>query len=213
MKVQTMFLIAVAMSGTAGIAAAQKEADSEQAQPTMAMPSNVDFTPMDGSERLRRYLTGTFGRSSLAGAALHAEISQLRRTPAEWGNDASGYGSRFGSAFARHIIRQTLEYGGSSMLHEDNRYLRSGQEGFWKRTKYAVTSSFLTRHDNGGRGLAFSRIGSAAGAAFISRAWLPPSVATAADAASSFGISIGAGVGSNVVREFWPDLKRRFGRK
>jgi hypothetical protein len=31
--------------------------------------------------------------------------------------------------------------------------------------------------------------------------------------ASSFGISIGVSVGSNVLREFWPDLKRHFRRR
>jgi hypothetical protein len=100
------------------------------------------------------------------------------------------------------VIRGTLEYGASGLLHEDNRYLHSDKKGFWKRTGYALASSFLTRHDNGKRGFAFSRIGSAGGAAFIVRAWLPRSVATVGAGASSFGITVALDAGANVLREF-----------
>jgi hypothetical protein len=196
MKMRQISLVALAMTITAGLAAAQDE-----------------FSPMTRGERLRGYLTGTFGHNSLAAAAVRAEIGQWRHDPKEWGRDASGYGQRMGSAFAQHFIRHTLEYGASSLLHEDNRYLRSGRAGFWKRMKYAVASSFLARHDNGRRSAGISRLGSAAGAAFISRAWLPRSIATVGAGASSFGISIGVSVGSNVLREFWPDLKRHFRRR
>jgi hypothetical protein len=33
---------------------------------------------------------------------------------------------RFGSSYAEHIVQETLMYGASSALHEDNRYVRSG---------------------------------------------------------------------------------------
>ena len=115
-----------------------------------------------------------------------------------------------GNVFAQHVIRETLEYGVSAALHEDNRYFASRETGFFRRTKYAVKSTFLARHDNGSQSFSFSRIGGAAGSAFISRAWQPPSKPTAGDGAVVFGLSMMTDVGFNVVREFWPDLKRRF---
>lgn len=212
MKAQLVSLIALAMTTAAGVVTAQETTGFEPISADTTQQQPVDFSPMTRSERLRHYLTGTFGPGALAGAAVRADVGQMTGNPKEWGRDTAGYSARFGTAFAQHIIRGTLEYGLSSVLHEDNRYIRSGQKGVWKRTKYAVVSSFLARHDNGRRGFAFSRVGSAAGSAFISRAWLPASIGTVAAGANSFGITLGLGVASNVFREFWPDLKHGFRR-
>ncbi len=152
-------------------------------------------------------------------------------------NEANGHGTRFftqDTSSAKHAVaddrpecdapraisstgssspravRGTLEYGVSAALHEDNRYFVSGQTGFFRRTKYAVVSTLLARHDGGNQSFSFSRIGSAAGAAFISRAWQPRSITSAGDGTVSFGISMGSDIGFNVVREFWPSLRRHF---
>jgi hypothetical protein len=145
---------------------------------------------------------------SLLRSAASAGIRQASGTPKEWGGGAEAYGERVGNAFAQHVIHRTLQYGISSALHEDNRYFVSGQTGFFRRTKYAVKSTLLARHDNGNQYFSFSRVGGAAGAAFISRAWQPRSTTSAGDGAVSFGITMGSDIGFNVFREFWPDMKR-----
>jgi hypothetical protein len=106
-----------------------------------------------------------------------------------WGRS---YGERVGNIFAQHVIRGTLAYGVSSALHEDNRYFVSRETGFLRRTKYAVLSTLLARHDNGSRSFSFSRIGGSAGAAFISREWQPRSTNTAGDGAVAFGFTMAA---------------------
>jgi len=171
------------------------------------------FAPMTRSERFSAYLKGLAGPETILRAAAAAGISQATNTPKEWGGGAEAYGYRIGNAFAQHMIRNTLQYGASAVLHEDNRYFASGQTGFFRRTKYAVASTFLARHDNGDRSLSFSHIGSAAGTAFISRAWQPRSTTTAGDGAVNFGIAMAADMGFNVFREFWPGMKRHFHRK
>ncbi len=45
------------------------------------------------------------------------------------------------------MIQRALMYGSSWALHEDNRYLVSGQSGFFRRAKYAIRSTRLARHD------------------------------------------------------------------
>jgi hypothetical protein len=57
-----------------------------------------------------------------------------------------------------------------------------------------VLTTLLARHDNGDQSFSFSHIGSAAGAAFISRAWQPRGTTSAADGAVSFGISVGSDI-------------------
>ena len=170
----------------------------------------AEFSPMTSHERLGLYVTGLASPEAFLRSAASAGIAQASGTPKEWGGGAEGYGYRIGNAFAQHVIRDTLAYGISATLHEDNRYFVSKETGFFRRTKYAVKSTFLARHDNGSQSFSFSRIGSAGGSAFISRACEPYSKTTAGDGAVTFGFSMMSDIGFNVVREFLPDLKRRF---
>jgi len=176
---------------------------------TLSSSPRPQFTPMTPAERFRSYVTRVVGAQPFITAAATAAISQAENTPKEWRGGAEGYGKRIGDAYAQHFIRGTLEYGLSAALHEDNRYFVSRQTGFFRRTKYAVVNTLLARHDSGDQSFSFSRIGSAAGTAFISRAWQPRSTTTAGDGAISFGIAMGSDFGFNVFREFWPGLKRR----
>jgi hypothetical protein len=197
---------------TAGTAFAQEGPSGEPAAVFSSTELQaVEFTPMTRSERFRTYLTSAFGPGALAKSAVRAGYNQLMNSPKEW-DGGEGYGKRFGSAYAKHIIRGTLQYGASTVLHEDDRYLASGRAGFWNRTKYALTSTLLARRDNGDRTFAVARMGSFAGAAFISNIWQPPSTSGYGHAASSFGIAVATDAGFNVFREFFPDLKRRFRR-
>jgi hypothetical protein len=177
---------------------------------TISSPPPAQFVPLTSSERLSKYLAGLVDGESVLRTAASAGIRQAAGTPKEWGGGAEAYGERVGNAFAQHVIHRTLQYGISAALHEDNRYFVSGQTGFFRRTKYAIKSTLLARHDNGNQYFSFSRVGGAAGAAFISRAWQPRSTTSAGDGAVSFGITMGSDIGFNVFREFWPDMKRHF---
>jgi hypothetical protein len=200
-------LLSAMISVTSVYAADQPGGDSLQAS---SNPPPRQFAPMTRQERLGNYVSGLVSYQSVITAAAAAGISQASNTPEEWGGGAEGYGKRVGNVFAQHVIRDTLQYGVSAALHEDNRYFVSGESGFLRRTKYAVMSTFLARHDNGNRFISFSRIGASAGTAFISREWQPPSKNSAGDGAVAFGLNMGSQVGFNVFREFWPDMKRRF---
>jgi hypothetical protein len=166
------------------------------------------FSPMTRSERLRNYLVNVFGWEAVFRSAAGGAIRQADDSPKEWGGGAKAYGERVGSAYAQHFIDRSLQYAISSAFHEDNRYFVSGESGFFRRTKYAIKSTLMARHDNGNQYISFSRIGGAAGGAFISREWDPRSINTAGDGAVSFGLTMGTEMGFNVFREFWPDLKR-----
>jgi hypothetical protein len=111
---------------------------------------------------------------------------------------------RYGSSYAEHIVRATLMFGASSVLHEDDRYVRSRQSAVGSRLGYAVGSTFLARRDDGSRRFSFSRLGAFAGAALISRLWQPRSTNSMRSAALNFGTSIGVATGVDIAREFWP---------
>jgi hypothetical protein len=192
--------IALSAVLSTGIARADDGSKTDPAN-TASVPPR-EFAPMTRSERFSNYFMSAFGPEAILTAAASGALKQATNNPKEWGGGAEAYGERVGSVFAQHVIRGTLAYGASAALHEDNRYFASGETGFFRRTKYAVMSAFLARHDNGSRSISFSRIGSAAGAAFISREWQPRSTTTGGDGAMSFGITMGRDVALNVFREF-----------
>jgi hypothetical protein len=203
-RVAAFVILGTALSAT--LAFADDQADNDP-RSTVSSPPPLEFAPMTRSERFSRYLGGLGDGESILRAAGSAAIAQASNTPKEWGGGGEAFGKRLGNAYAEHVIHRTLQYGISAALHEDNRYFVSGQTGFFRRTKYAIASTMLARHDNGSRSFSFSRFGSAAGAAFISREWQPRSTTSAGDGAVSFGVTMATDLGVNMFREFWPSLK------
>jgi len=179
------------------------------ASPTV--PETPEFVPMTASERARKYLIGAFGPGAILRAAAAGGFAQANVTPKEWGVGPEAYGDRVGSAFAEHVIREALEYGFSRALHDDNRYFRSTESGFFKRSKHVLASVFVARNDAGGEHFAYSRFGAVLGSSFISRLWQPRTEDGSGDAAVSFGLTMVSDIGWNFFHEFCPrGLTRHF---
>jgi hypothetical protein len=172
----------------------------------MSGKTQDQFQPLTQVQRAKEYAKGLVSPFNLVSAAISAGITQWQDVPNAWGQGAEGFGHRFGNYVARQEITRTLLWGGEAALHEDNRYFQSGKHGVWARTKYALVSSVVARHDNGKQYVSFSRLGSNAGGAFLSRTWQPSSNNSAGDGAMSFGISMGTNAGLNVLREFLPGI-------
>lgn len=175
-------------------------------------PVAPEFVPMTASERARKYLLSAFGPGAVLRAAAAGGFAQSSRSPKEWGGGGEAYGDRVGNAFAKHVIREALEFGGSTALREDNRYFRSTQSGFFKRAKHVVASILVARNEAGGEHFAYSRFGGALGSSFISRLWQPRSDNSSGDAAVSFGLTMVSDIGWNFCKEFGPrGLARHLG--
>jgi hypothetical protein len=172
-----------------------------------------EFQPLTQRQRTQIYLKTMINPFGYIKAGLSAGIDQWNDNPEEWGQGASAYGKRYANILGQYSIQRTVTFGLSSGLHEDNRYFGSGKSGFWPRTKYALASGVLARHDDGRRHISISQLGGVAAGAFLSRTWLPPSQNSAGNAAVSFGITMGSNIGFGVVKEFLPDLGRAVANK
>lgn len=172
-----------------------------------------EFQPLTQRQRTQIYLKTMINPFGFVKAGLSAGIDQWNDNPEEWRQGASAYGKRYANILGQYSIQRTVTFGLSSVLHEDNRYFNSGKSGFWPRTRYALESGILARHDNGRRYISLSQLGGVAAGAFLSRTWLPPSQNSPGNAAVSFGITMGGNIGFGVVKEFLPDLGRAIGNK
>jgi hypothetical protein len=121
-----------------------------------------------------------------------------------------GFSKRFASALGQHALKYGIQSGVAGIRHEDLHYQRSNLQGTWPRMKYAVKSTFIVpRKNRPGKTVATSRIAGNFGAGMISRAWQPASAAGIGAGLASGGIGLGADVGVNVAREFWPQHKSK----
>ena len=188
---------------------AQTGAADRAALPSLQPDAQTAPTPLEwmtAEDRIHQYYRDLLSPTSFLTAAAAAGIGQWRDRPTAWGLGGEGYARRYASAYVEHFERQTLEFGLSSALHEDNRYVQSGRSGAGARTKYAVESTFLARREDGSRRLSISRLAAFAGAAALSRIWQPAGSRTLGGGVSNFGTSFSVAVGFNVAREFLPGL-------
>jgi hypothetical protein len=171
------------------------------------MAQSVDS--MDVHDKLLFHAETVFSPEALAASAAYAAFLQVDNAPREWGQGAGAYGERFASTVATNAIHATLAFGLDSALHQDPRYYRSGETGFWRRTGHAFRGTILTHTDRGGETLSTWRLGSAYGAEFLSNEWYPGRLNTVRLGVLEGTLRLGFDFASNFGLEFWPDVKRK----
>jgi hypothetical protein len=158
---------------------------------------------------------GSFDYIEYPWYAVLAGISQAENSEPGYGQGAAGYGKRYGAAFADGTIENFMT--GAvlpTVLREDPRYYQLGRGGFRHRTVYAVSRIFVTRTDSGHAQFNFSEfLGSASAAAISTYSYHPSSDRTLSNTASVWGTQVGYDTITLVVKEFWPDIQRKFQKK
>ena len=180
-----------------------------------ACVTGIAQTPpaLSAGDKLRLHANRTFSLSSMALSSLSAGYSQTKDSPTEWGQGVSGYSKRLASSMASSGVRSALAFGLEATLHQDPRYFRSENTGFWARTGHTLRGTILTRTDRGGETLSTWRLGSAYGSAFLVNLWYPDRFHTARHGLVDGTIRLGSDLAQNAIAEFWPDIKRRVLRR
>jgi hypothetical protein len=99
-----------------------------------------------------------------------------------------------------------------SILHQDPRYFRRGAGGGASRFAYAISQVFWTHRDSGGTQFNYSEWLGNSTAVAISNAYYPDH-RSAGSSISKLGMQVGFDAVGNVLKEFWPDVLRKFSRK
>jgi hypothetical protein len=124
-----------------------------------------------------------------------------------------GFAEFYGRAAGDQVIGAYLtEAIMPSLLHEDPRYFRLGTGSFFHRVYYAASRIVITRSDNGGSRLFVSELAGNAGVVAITTAYYPTQ-RTAGEAFERYSQQLGNDAISNILTEFWPDIKRRLFHK
>lgn len=173
------------------------------------------YPPLTSKQKFAVVARSSFDYVEYPWYAFLAGISQAENSEPGYGQGAEGYGKRYGAALADGTIENFMTAAVlPSVLHQDPRYYQLGRGGFWHRTEYAVSRLFVTRSDSGTRQFNFSEIfGGAMSATISTYSYHPESDRNLPNVASVWGTQVGYDGLTFVVKEFWPDIKRRLTQK
>jgi hypothetical protein len=187
--------------------------------------------PLTAKQKYAVVTKGSFDYVQYPWYAFLSGISQWEDSEPGYGQGAAGYGKRFGAAFADGTIENYLT--GAilpSLLRQDPRYFQSGHGTFWRRTWYAMSRNLVTRTDSGGEQFNYSEVvGGALSAVISTNTYHPksrlvttttpgvlrfiPSDRTLTNTAKVWGTQYGYDTLTLVVKEFWPDIRRKLSHK
>ena len=176
-------------------------------------PSLQNYEPMTSGQKFKLASQDSFDRGTVALAAVFAGEGQLTNSNPSFGQGAAGFGRYFGTAFGDFVIGDYMtESVIPTLLHQDPRYFRRGTGSGWSRLGYAMEQIFRTHRDAGGTQFNYSEVIGNSTAVAISNAYYADN-RTAGDGVSKLGIQIGVDMAGNILKEFWPELERKFRRK
>jgi hypothetical protein len=176
-------------------------------------PSLAEYKPLKPHEKFRIATLDSFDRGTVALGLLFGAEAQLRNSNPSFGQGVRGYAHYFGTAYADYVIGDYMtEAVFPTILHQDPRYFRRGRGSGWSRLGYAAGQVFWTHNDSGRGQFNFSEIAGNSTAVAISMAYYPEN-RDAMDGVSKLGSQLGVDMASNILKEFWPDLERKFSRK
>ncbi len=175
-------------------------------------PSLVNYEPLTVKGKFRIAFDDASDRGTVVLAAAFAGEGQLTNSNPSFGQGVAGYARYLGTSYGDLVIGDLMtEAIYPSLLHQDPRYFRRGTGSGWARLGYAMGQIFWTHKDSGGMEFNFSEIGGNATAVLISTAYYPEGrdvTSTTAKLATQIGVDMAG----NILKEFWPDLQRKFSR-
>jgi hypothetical protein len=140
-------------------------------------------------------------------------IGQATDSNPSFGQGLAGYARRFGTTYADFAAENmTTEGIFPTLFRQDPRYFRRGKGTTRSRLAYAMSRLYITRGDSGKSQFNYSEIIGAATSVAISNAYYPDG-RTAGNNIGRYGEQLAFDAASNVLKEFWPSLKRKLPRK
>jgi hypothetical protein len=180
----------------------------------LTVENAAQIPPLTAGQKFKVVARSSFDPVEYPYVGFLAGISQAQNSEPGYGQGAAGYGKRYGAAFGDNTIENFMT--GAvlpSLLRQDPRYYQLGKGGFWHRAGYSISRIFITRSDSGHNQFNISEIAGSAIAAGISNAYHPAGDRTVTNTMSVWWTQIGWDTVATVVKEFWPDIRRKVHKK
>jgi hypothetical protein len=169
--------------------------------------------PLTKKQKFDVTTRSTFDVAEYPWYASLAAISQARNSDPTYGRGAAGYAKRYGLAFADGTIENVMVNAvAASIFHQDPRYYQLGKGSVWHRAGYAISRLLVIQNDAGHRRFNFSEVLGGASAAGIADAYHPAGERTVANTLTTWWTQMSYDALSLTVKEFWPDIRRKFSK-
>jgi hypothetical protein len=175
----------------------------------------ADYQPISAKQKMTIAVKDSFDYPLVGIGAIYASIYHLEDSHPQFGEGIKGYARRFGTSYADQVIGNMMSEGiFPTILHEDPRYFRlgAGQGTTRYRFIYALSRVFVTRTDSGGKSFNFAEVVGNGTGALIGWSYYTDT-RDAPDYFQALGTSIATDAISQVLKEFWPDIKHHYFHK
>lgn len=179
-----------------------------------AVSANTQLPPLSAKGKFDLAFHDSFDYSSFTWTAIIAAQSLALNSDPELGHGPVGYARYYWRAFVDGVSGTYFTEAIVPVIsHEDPRYYTMGQGGFFHRTYYAVSRTFVTKTDSGGTSFNWSEVGGNGMEALLSNAYYPPQERGASQTLRGWGTQMESAALNNIVKEFWPDIRQKVFRR
>ena len=160
----------------------------------------------NAAEHARQYLHDAFGPSAVAIAIGSAAATSAFQNAAGWQLQNSRFLDRVSANIVRNALAQSIQFGASAFLQQEQKFQPSHERGFRRRAGQALYRSFFVPGRDGEE-LAFPRI-----AAALGTPWAMRPLYAAQRRSPDPWVETGQLFGRYVVRSFWAEFHPEISR-
>jgi len=168
--------------------------------------------PLSPRGKFHLFVRNTVEPVNFMANAFDAGIQQAQDVDPTFGQGAAGYGKRYAAGMADRASSDFFHtFLFPVIFRQDPRYYRLGEgNSGQRRFGHALTHVFVARNDSGGSMFNYSEWLGTASAKALSNTYHPGNTRGFGSAAERVVTSVGSDVGFDVLREFWPEVVRKF---
>ena len=176
-------------------------------------PSLTNYEPLSTKEKYKIATQDAFDPGTIVLGAAFAGQGQLSNSNRAFGQGVKGYAQYWATSYTDFVIGDYMtEAVFPSLFHQDPRYFRRGTGSVLSRLGFSMGQIFWTHNDSGTSAFNISEVAGNASAVAISQAYYQDG-RDAGSAIQKLSTQLGVDMASNVLKEFWPDVSRKFSRK
>src|ERR1039457_2868082 len=170
------------------------------------------YKPLTARQKFTIAMKDSFDWPNYLVSGAFAALYQAENENPSFGQGIKGYAHRYWTSYIDQSMENLMtEAVMPSLLHEDPRYFRKVTGSVWSRTGYALTRVLVTRTDAGGTRFNFSEVIGNGVMASLGNAYYVDNRGFG-ETTERLGMQIATDAFSNLLKEFWPDIKRRMHR-
>jgi len=180
----------------------------------LTVPPNVEPEfPLTRHGKLELWIHHTYSPFTLFSVVVDAGFAQATGEWAQYGGGIGGYGQRLAAALGDTEAAGFFQvFLFPSLLHQDPRYFVLGRGSKKSRALYAATRILETRSDNDGNTFNSSEVLGRLVARSLENSYYPSDERGFRATLTGTVEGIGADGAADILREFWPDLRRLFAK-